>query len=223
MCPFKDFFLSFLFFFFFPQSGFAQKHHHVIPPYPDFSIWQARAALWRPTPWACLWHSTHQPPPEKTPGKWRPWLPSAWCLTSLCWTWRKHPKCLCVHNVMSGCKKQQNLTKAHIFTLWECAYRARKRQEVARGTFPQARVVLIYRQWKQWYTDRTDGARLRRTKARRIRLRAVGAPNRQEPDGKNMRPVFWLQQSFVQRCLEFAAAVPTCLSHKIVRTGAQSL
>lgn len=84
-----------------------------------------------------------------------------------------------------GAKKpKQNLTKAHIFTLWECAYRARKRQEFARGTFPQARVVLIYRQWKQWYTDRTDGARLRRTKARRIRLCAVCAPNRQEPDGK---------------------------------------
>lgn len=53
------------------QWGCTRRRHHMILPWP--SVRRARAALWRPTPWACLWHSTRSPQ-IKTPGKWRPWL-----------------------------------------------------------------------------------------------------------------------------------------------------
>lgn len=47
-------------------------------------------------------------------------------------------------------------------------YRARKREEVAGGKFPQARVALIYRQWKLGYTDRINGTEQRQTNARKV-------------------------------------------------------
>lgn len=49
-----------------PSSGCTHRRHHMFLPWP--SVWQARAALWRPTPWAFLWHSTRSPQ-KKTPGE----------------------------------------------------------------------------------------------------------------------------------------------------------
>lgn len=89
-------------------------------------------------------------PKKRHLGKWRPWLTSAWCLTSPSWAWIKCLymfvyRCVCI---MSRCRCK-NRRPTYLVYVWECnAYRARKREEVAGGTFPQARVALIYRQWK---------------------------------------------------------------------------
>lgn len=68
--------------------------------------------------------------------------------------------CVCVR------MKVQKTRGLHI----QCAHRGQEREEVAGGTFPQAQVALIYRQWKLGYTYGINGTGQRQTNAGKVKL-----------------------------------------------------
>lgn len=79
----------------------------------------------------------------------------------------------------------------------ENAYRARKRQEVEGGTFPQAHVVLVYRQWTQCI--QTELMAQDKQKPEEKYFICLALQTKRSPDG-NKCLQFCLEQSFVRIC-----------------------
>lgn len=110
-----------------------------------------------------------------TPGKWRPGLPTAWCLTSLL---DMKKNALNVYLKVGGVR------------VWACVC-VMRRQGAKKQEGGERWRVLGYRRWKRrrnrWHTTRADRSQKSRT--------GCGPAGRRSLMGKRTTLMFWLQEA----------------------------